>query len=100
VNHEDGELVEIGYGDLPSPKKKVPKPKKDEKQDFYSGLLMIAKQRGFKEGWVSHKYREKFGEWPVGLDRISKRPSKAVREFEYEQRKKYLQEKKASLNEH
>jgi hypothetical protein len=73
---------------------KLPKAKMDEKQAFYSGLLMIAQQRGFKDGWVSHKYQEKFGVWPKGLDRIPRTPRKAVVEFERESRKRYLAEKK------
>jgi DNA repair protein RadD len=73
---------------------KIPRPKMDEKQAFYSGLLMIAQQRGFKDGWVSHKYQEKFGVWPKGLDRIPRTPRKAVVEFERESRKRYLAEKK------
>jgi DNA repair protein RadD len=28
-------------------------------------LLYIAGQRGYKPGWASHKYNEKFGEWPA-----------------------------------
>jgi hypothetical protein len=73
---------------------KIPRPKMDEKQAFYSGLLMIAQQHGFKDGWVSHKYQEKFGVWPKGLDRIPRTPRKAVVEFERESRKRYLAEKK------
>jgi len=24
----------------------------------------VAVERGYKPGWVAHKYREKFGDWP------------------------------------
>jgi DNA repair protein RadD len=27
-------------------------------------LAHIASERGYQRGWVGHKYREKFGEWP------------------------------------
>jgi hypothetical protein len=27
-------------------------------------LTAIAIERGYKLGWVGHKYREKFGDWP------------------------------------
>ena len=27
-------------------------------------LAWIAQERGYAAGWVAHKYREKFGEWP------------------------------------
>lgn len=38
-----------------------------EKQSWYSQLCSHAKARGFKDGWIAHKYREKFGVWPRGL---------------------------------
>lgn len=30
----------------------------------YQRLLQIQRARGFKPGWVSHRYRELFGDWP------------------------------------
>jgi hypothetical protein len=27
-------------------------------------LAGVAAERGYKFGWVAHKYREKFGHWP------------------------------------
>lgn len=30
----------------------------------YSWLLWIAQNRGFKPGWVKHKFHEIFGKWP------------------------------------
>lgn len=27
-------------------------------------LTHVAQQRGYKAGWIAHKYREKFGTWP------------------------------------
>ena len=44
------------------------KSQKQEKQVFYSELLYIARERNYNEHWASHKYREKFGVWPKGLD--------------------------------
>lgn len=41
-----------------------------KKQEFYGQLLTLAQERGYSEGWVSHKYREKFTVWPRGLQRI------------------------------
>ncbi len=37
------------------------------KQLWYGQLLTVARDRGYKEGWVAHKYREKFTVWPKGL---------------------------------
>ena len=33
----------------------------------YERLLATARQRGFAEGWASHRYRELFGCWPRGF---------------------------------
>jgi len=46
-----------------------------EKQFFYSELLHIAQEKNYNEGWVSHKYREKFGVWPRGLEHTPRIPS-------------------------
>lgn len=40
---------------------------REEKQQWWSELRFVAKERGYKEGWAAHKYREKFGVWPRGL---------------------------------
>jgi DNA repair protein RadD len=32
---------------------------------WHSMLAAIAQERGYQRGWVGHKYREKFGEWPA-----------------------------------
>jgi hypothetical protein len=37
----------------------------DDKQRFHRELTWIASSRGYRPGWVAHKYREKFGEWPA-----------------------------------
>ena len=39
------------------------------KQEFYGQLLSMAQERGYSDGWVAHKYREKFNVWPRGLER-------------------------------
>jgi len=36
----------------------------DQKREFMGGLKQYANERGFKEGWISHTYRDKFGVWP------------------------------------
>ena len=41
------------------------------KQDWYSQLLTIAQDRGYSDGWVSHKFKEKFTVWPRGVERIA-----------------------------
>lgn len=49
-----------------------------EKQAFYSMLLQICDKRQAKEGWAAHKYKEKFGDWPNGLNRDRVTPTGEV----------------------
>lgn len=57
-----GELAELGHAGVRG------KAAKDEKQSFYSGLLWIARDKGYSKGWAAHKYKAKFGVWPRLLD--------------------------------
>jgi superfamily II DNA or RNA helicase len=70
VTVQDGELVKLA--------KKATMP---DKQDFYSQLLAIALSRGYAKGWVSHKFREKFGVWPKGLKHEAAEPTPEVKNF-------------------
>jgi hypothetical protein len=36
----------------------------EEKHAFHRMLAGIAGERGYARGWIAHKYREKFGDWP------------------------------------
>jgi DNA repair protein RadD len=54
------------------------KTQKDDKQMFYSQLIWIAKERNYNRGWVSHKYKEKFGVWPRDLAEVPSPPSMPV----------------------
>jgi DNA repair protein RadD len=47
----------------------------DEKQKFYSELLYIAIEKNYQQGWVKHKYREKFGVWPRNMREQPEIPS-------------------------
>lgn len=75
VNVADGELVELGANG------KAGKSTRDEKQSFYSGLLWIAREKAYSNGWAAHKYKAKFGVWPKGLDGICKYPDASVTNF-------------------
>jgi len=44
------------------------KSRSDESQTFYSELLYFCKLRGYKDGWAAHKYKEKYGVFPRGLN--------------------------------
>jgi hypothetical protein len=37
-------------------------------------LIYIANDRGYAKGWAAHKYKEKFGVWPRGLEEVTKVP--------------------------
>jgi superfamily II DNA or RNA helicase len=72
--------VDVRAGDLVLLTKKA-KPQKIDKQTFYSQLLGVARDRGHKPGWVSHKYREYFGVWPRGMKDIPAPASSEVMGF-------------------
>ena len=48
---------------------------KADKQTFYSELLYMVKNRGYKEGWAAWKYKEKFGVFPRALEKTERIPS-------------------------
>lgn len=61
----DGDLSEIGRGG--KAKKKDPVSHEDM-QEWYSSLLAIQEERGYKKGWAANNLRDKFGEWPEKLN--------------------------------
>lgn len=70
VSHADGELAELQREQI--------KVGRDTAQRWYSELLAVAKERGYKQGWVAHAYRKKFGVWPRDLAEIPITPSPQV----------------------
>jgi len=40
------------------------KPNANDKQDFYAQLLFYCRQKGYKEGWASHTFKQKYGHFP------------------------------------
>ena len=64
-----GTLEELGGGT---------RVQKDERQNFYSGLIWIAQSKGYNPNWSKHKYREKFGVWPQGLSEDPRPASQKV----------------------
>lgn len=70
--------VETIEGELVLLKRKAPKM---EKQAFYSQLISIAETKGYREGWIAHKYREYFGVWPYGLEDVAAQPTQEVHDF-------------------
>lgn len=46
---------------------------------WYGGLLYIARERGYKDGWAFHKYKEKFGKKPPRGQVAPQYPDPAIR---------------------
>ena len=51
---KQGRLVELPKAEVTT----------QDKQDFYAQLLYHSKQKGYKEGWASWTFKEKFGHFP------------------------------------
>jgi DNA repair protein RadD len=62
VEAKAGELVEF------SARGKQRQTKSADRIAFFRELKWIARQRDYKAGWASYKYKERFGDWPNGLD--------------------------------
>jgi DNA repair protein RadD len=77
VDFADGELGQVDR----SRKVALTAHSTDEKADFYSQLLWIAEDRGYKRGWAAHKFKEKFSEWPESRLAKPMPPSDAVRRW-------------------
>jgi DNA repair protein RadD len=78
IVEEDGELFEIGESLKKISKPAVEKATKEEKQKWLSGLLYYAAEKGYKKGWASHKYKQKFGVWPQNLNWIASPPDSEI----------------------
>ena len=48
-------------------KKKIKEYTEADKRRWYGMLLWQCRKKGYSEGWVSHKYKERFKVWPRGL---------------------------------
>jgi superfamily II DNA or RNA helicase len=68
VVNRDGELVEFVSRNV------VKAPSYEEKAQFYQQLKYYCRERGYQRSWVAHKFREKFGVWPRGLDDLPPLP--------------------------
>ena len=40
------------------------KPNADDKNNFFAQLLYYSRQKGFRDGWASHCFKQKYGHWP------------------------------------
>jgi superfamily II DNA or RNA helicase len=92
IVHEDGELVEFGSGK----KAKKIEYSHEEKQRWYSGFLSIAAEHGNNHVLAAHRYQDKFGVWPRGLDAVPASPSVEMRSYDKYCRIRYIKGKKAN----
>ena len=53
----------------------------DERQSFHRQLVYIAAERGYKPGWASHKFKERFGTWPAERFPVPEPPDDATRRW-------------------
>jgi superfamily II DNA or RNA helicase len=56
--HRDGELIEL------TSRTAAKAPTFEDKIGFYQELKAITLLRGYKPGWASHKFKERFGDFP------------------------------------
>ena len=75
VAEADGELQELTHGRRPAKSREYTM---EEKQSWYSTFIAIGEARGYKSGWASQKYRDKFGVWPHNA--MHKRPARVYNE--------------------
>lgn len=70
----DGHLTEVTG--------KVKLPSMEEKQAAYSGLIYIAREKGYSDGWAYHKYKEKFNVAPANtMAKSAVMPSQDLRNW-------------------
>lgn len=83
VEEIDAVLGEIVYkGSTGKEKGKKERPATmEEKQSWFSQLIQHGRYKGYKEGWASNQYREKFGVWPNKLDRTPKPVTSTVQDW-------------------
>jgi len=79
-----GRALIVGDGDLGEVDRKSRKAKnrvytQEEKDEWYAMLKYHGDEKGYKDGWAYFKYKDKFGETPVGRVVHKKKPNKECR---------------------
>lgn len=59
------ELPEVGDRELVRILR--PSATEDEKQATFDRLAKVARDRGYKEGWLAHRFKATYGHWPRGM---------------------------------
>jgi superfamily II DNA or RNA helicase len=84
IVHSDGDLI------------KLEKYTKEQKQDFYSELLYIQKDKGYKPTWASVLFKKKFGDWPDKFNNTTKFASLETNKYVQSQFIRYAKGKSKS----
>lgn len=71
IIEEEGELRELDHGNL---KKATKDFTAEQKASWYQQLLWHARSLGYKDGWASNQYRDKFGVWPARTNGVEPAP--------------------------
>jgi hypothetical protein len=71
-----GKLIEAEEAELVNLKKPEPATMEDKKR-FYGMLEYLRRSKGYKNGWMAHKYKSKFQVWPRGMDDVGPIPPDA-----------------------
>lgn len=79
--HRRGRKVDAENLDGELKKLTKPVPIEEDKQRWYSELLYIQRERGYKPGWVGRMYKNKFGVWPRGLWEMPVKPSERTQRW-------------------
>ncbi len=66
--------------------------KQAERQRWYSMLLQVAKERGYRSTWAAHKFHARFGTWPDGLRKKHLPPDAQVLAFVRDQNARFARE--------
>lgn len=66
------------------------------RQHWYSMLLGLQRERGYSEGWLGHKFKEKFGIWPKGMEHVAVEPSIECQRWEKSRRIAWAKSRKAT----
>lgn len=59
----------------------LPAGSRDDRQAFFSQLLGICFERGYKPGWATARYRDRFASAPIGLESVPMEPTSKVRSW-------------------
>jgi DNA repair protein RadD len=84
IVHQAGQLWELRSDKTPIVEEHAT-PRERERRDL-AGLKWIARERGYDPGWVYHKFVERFGHPPTGLDPPPHPPTDELRNWEKSRR--------------